>query len=978
MPWRRAGREQLARCVHDENAVRGRDADAQDRAGQRGHRQRGARDEQHPCDAGERCRQSADDHERIEPRLEVHDHQQVDQRDREREAAEQPRERLVHRLHLAAQHDRRAGRQLRARGVDELRHVARDAAEVAPLHGREDVEHRLHVVVRHHGLLRRARERAERAEQVLRGRPRGRAAGRRLRRAGGAGGQRHVRERLQRIHRVLRRLHEHRVADAVARIEPEVRRRLRAAGQRDQQVLRDVALVETGLDRLRTIDVHVDSGFVAGLLDARVDEPAHAAQLREQRVRDRAVLVELVADDLDVDRRGQSEVEDLADDVGRQERERHAGERLREHVAQLRDVRGGRRVIRLQRDEHVGVLGADRVRRVVREVDPAHRHADVVEYTRELVRRNRAADLRFHFVGEPRGFLDPRAGRRAQMQANLAGVDRRKEVLPGERVEARRCDAGEQERGREAAAARDCRRQQRAIAQPHGLEAMLERGLEPRDACECAARRPAAAFGAHQRHRKRRHQRAREEVRRDHREDHGFGERHEQIARDTREQEHWHEHDADRQRRHEGRHRDFARAGEDRFVERRAELEMMCDVLDRDGRVVDENADREREPAQRHDVDGLPEHGQREQRREHRERNRDRDDQRRAPAAEEQQDHQRGQARGDQRFAHDALDRRLHEHGLIVERRDAQRVRQPGRDLRQHRLHLVDDRQRRCAAGLLDRQQRRALAVHPHDVGLRRVAVANVRDVAHVHDVAADRLHRQVVQRGDRLRAAVHLHVVFVRADFRGAARQDQVLRVDRVHDVDRREPLRLQRARIEIDDDLADLAAERQRHRRALDGRELRADEAVAEVVQLLLGERVARQPELQDRHRRRVVRDDVRRQRAGRQDAQDRRGVARGLRDRAIDVGARVEEHLHDRHAVQRLRLDVLDVVDVGRERAFVVRRDPLGHVLGGEAVVRPDDADDRNVDVRKDVGRRAQQCQRPRDEDQQREYDERVGPA
>ena len=41
------------------------------------------------------------------------------------------------------------------------------------------------------------------------------------------------------------------------------------------------------------------------------------------------------------------------------------------------------------------------------------------------------------------------------------------------------------------------------------------------------------------------------------------------------------------------------------------------------------------------------------------------DGQRRAPAAEEQQDHQAGEAGGDQRLANHAFDRRAHEHGLI-------------------------------------------------------------------------------------------------------------------------------------------------------------------------------------------------------------------------------------------------------------------------------------------------------------------------
>jgi hypothetical protein len=160
--------------------------------------------------------------------------------------------------------------------------------------------------------------------------------------------------------------------------------------------------------------------------------------------------------------------------------------------------------------------------------------------------------------------------------------------------------------------------------------------------------------------------------------------------------------------------------------------------------------------------------------------------------------------------------------------------------------------------------------------------------------------------------------------------------------------------------------------------GRELRAHEAVAEVVERLLRQRVARQPELQDRHRRRVVGDDVRRQRAGRQDAQDRCRIRRGLGDRAIDVGARVKEDLDDRDAVQRLRFDVLDVLDIGCERAFIVRGDALRHVLCGESVVGPDDAHHRNVDVRKDIRRRSHDRERADQEQQEREDNEGIGPA
>ena len=44
---------------------------------------------------------------------------------------------------------------------------------------------------------------------------------------------------------------------------------------------------------------------------------------------------------------------------------------------------------------------------------------------------------------------------------------------------------------------------------------------------------------------------------------------------------------------------------EDRLLDVLALLEMAVDVLDGDGRVVDEDADRERETAERHEVDRL-------------------------------------------------------------------------------------------------------------------------------------------------------------------------------------------------------------------------------------------------------------------------------------------------------------------------------------------------------------------------------------
>jgi len=98
--------------------------------------------------------------------------------------------------------------------------------------------------------------------------------------------------------------------------------------------------------------------------------------------------------------------------------------------------------------------------------------------------------------------------------------------------------------------------------------------------------------------------------------------------------------------------------------------------------------------------------------------------------------------------------------------------------------------------------------------------------------------------------------------------------------------------------------------------------------------------------------------------------------LRDGGLDVRARLEEDLDDRDAGERRRLDVLDIAHRGGEPALVLGRDALPHLLRGEAVVVPDDADDRDVDLGKDVRRHARQRERGGEDDEHRHHDERVG--
>ncbi|OMP14323.1 TNF receptor-associated factor 5-like protein, partial [Corchorus olitorius] len=137
------------------------------------------------------------------------------------------------------------------------------------------------------------------------------------------------------------------------------------------------------------------------------------------------------AGELHVDGRRQTKVQDLADDVCRLEGEFHTGEAFRQFLAQAADVfRAGFALALVQGDEDFTVERADGARVAVRQVDPRVRHAQVVEDGRQLLLGNDLADSGFHFVGQPCGFFNPQARRRAHVQADLAGIHIGEEVAP--------------------------------------------------------------------------------------------------------------------------------------------------------------------------------------------------------------------------------------------------------------------------------------------------------------------------------------------------------------------------------------------------------------------------------------------------------------------------------------------------------------------------------------------------------------------
>ncbi len=124
------------------------------------------------------------------------------------------------------------------------------------------------------------------------------------------------------------------------------------------------------------------------------------------------------------------------------------------------------------------------------------------------------------------------------------------------------------------------------------------------------------------------------------------------------------------------------------------------------------------------------------------------------------------------------------------------------------------------------------------------------------------------------------MNVVLIFADLGGTAWLNDVLFRHCVEHVARRESFGLQQARVEVQHDGALFAAIDVGDDCAGDGGELGTDEVEAEVVELLLGEVPAGEAELQDGHGGGAEVDDLRRQDAGRQ-------VAENVLRSAADLG-------------------------------------------------------------------------------------------
>ena len=138
---------------------------------------------------------------------------------------------------------------------------------------------------------------------------------------------------------------------------------------------------------------------------------------------------------LEVNRRGQPEVERLPHDVGRLEEKCELRKLLPQARAQVANVVPRGMVLLVQRYQDLAVKLPDRSRIAVREVLAAVGESDVVENVRQLVFRDDLADRVFHLREINLGLLDACAGGRAHVQADLARVYLREEIGADERIQ---------------------------------------------------------------------------------------------------------------------------------------------------------------------------------------------------------------------------------------------------------------------------------------------------------------------------------------------------------------------------------------------------------------------------------------------------------------------------------------------------------------------------------------------------------------
>src|SRR5260370_19161151 len=245
------------------------------------------------------------------------------------------------------------------------------------------------------------------------------------------------------------------------------------------------------------------------------------------------------------------------------------------------------------------------------------------------------------------------------------------------------------------------------------------------------------------------------------------------------------------------------------------------DVLDGHCRIVDEDADRQRQSAQGHDVDRLTRYPKRRHRSEDRERNVQYHDERTAPVPQKQQHHETREYRAESAFDEQAPDGARHVGGLVELVTDLNIIGQHGLEAWQVGFDGLDDRECRGVRSFGYGDVDRAVSIHQRVAGLNVGAVFDRSDVAYedrLRSVRADGNVVQTLEIPDNGIDRNHRHEA-ADADVTGWA--DRVTGTQCLHHLVRRHVVGTQLLGIQVNEDGALARTEGRWRRYAWQGRE-------------------------------------------------------------------------------------------------------------------------------------------------------------
>src|SRR5207244_725174 len=185
------------------------------------------------------------------------------------------------------------------------------------------------------------------------------------------------------------------VIDAVYRIEPEIWLKQSGAIKLGEQTGRNLLFGYANLERLGAIDVNLERRIVQRLGNPEIGQARNAAQLVFELRGQCVVGAQVGSGDLHIDHRRETEIQNLANDIGSLEVAYHLGKADRQHPPNLILIHRRGAMLRLELYQYVSVLSRDAIGLVISKV-VRNWDADVVADAFELVGRDDPADRAFH------------------------------------------------------------------------------------------------------------------------------------------------------------------------------------------------------------------------------------------------------------------------------------------------------------------------------------------------------------------------------------------------------------------------------------------------------------------------------------------------------------------------------------------------------------------------------------------------------